>query len=347
MKLNKLYILPLLLLISACVKEPVDVPQENGDDRPLLTILKNNYNFSMFYNAVQRTGLDKTLEGKGPFTVLVPDNTAFTTSGITADSLAAMDTASLAKLLRYHIIPEQIRYAAVPQAIDFPYETLAGLPVYTGVPIPGPRQFQNLTINILHINGVSVSKTDILAGNGVIHALSRVLRLPAASVQDALDKDPQYSYFVHALKEFGLWDQLGKPGVFTVMAPANQLFDQYGVTEAGLDPAHYRKMMVTPYIVNGHRFFSTDLLDAPLDNAQPGILTPEFLQTINCYNQTFGVWPLYYKQITDLVGPPYWGDPYIYGPAASLVNSDHLTGNGIVHGLSDLPMRPDSARINP
>lgn len=347
MNFSRLYILLLLLLISACVKEPADLPQVNGDDRPLLTILRNNYNFSMFYNALQRTGVDKILDDKGPFTVLVPDNTAFATSGITADSLAAMDTASLAKLLRYHIIPAYMSYATIPQTIGFPYETLAGLDVYAGVPIPGPRQFQNLNASILHINGITVSKTDILAGNGLIHALSRVLRLPATSVQDVLDKDPQYSYFVHALKEFGLWDQLGKPGVYTVMAPANQLFDQYGVTGAELDPTHYRKMIVSPYIMNGQRFFSTDLLDAPLSNTQPGILTPEFLQAIDCYNLTFGVWPLYYQRIIDLVGPPYWGDPYIYGPAARLINSDHPAGNGIVHGLSDLPMRPDSVRINP
>lgn len=344
MKYN-LYFLFLLLLITACVKEPADVPQVTGDGRPLLTILRNNYNFSMFYNALQRTRLDKMLEGDGPFTLLVPDNNAFTASGISADSLADIDTASLAKLLRYHIIPAHMNYAAVPQAINFPYETLAGLPVYTAVPIPGPRQFQSLTANILHINGITISKTDILASNGLIHALNRVLYYPEASVQDVLDKDPQYTYFVHALKEFGMWDQLGKPGDFTVMAPANELFDQYGIMEADLDPAHYRQMMVTAYIVKGHRFFTTDLRDAPLSNTQPGILSPEFLQAIS--DGSFGIWPLNYRKIIDIIGPPYWGDPYIYGPAASFINSDHLTGNGVVHGLSSLIMMPDSASVNP
>lgn len=344
MKYN-LYFLFLLLLITSCIKEPADVPQVTGDDRPLLTILKNNYNFSMFFNALQRTGLDKTLEGDGPFTLLVPDNNAFAASGISADSLAGIDTASLAKLLRYHIIPARVNYTAVPQAINFPYETMAGLPVYMGVPIPGPRQFQNLTANILHINGVAVNKTDILAGNGLMHALSRVLYYPAASVQEVLDKDPQYSYFVHALKEYGTWEQLGKPGAFTIMAPANELFDQYGIVEEELDPAHYRQTMVTAYLVKGHRFFTTDLLDAPLSNTQPGILTPEFLQAINA--GSFGIWPLNYKRILDIVGPPYWGDPYVYGPPASFINSDHLAGNGVVHGLSSLIMMPDSARINP
>ncbi len=348
MKPNILYTLLLLLLISACVKEPADVPQVNpGDNRELLTILKNNYNFSMFYNALQRTGLDKMLEGDGPFTVLVPDNTAFATSGITADSLARMDTASLAELLRYHVIPAHIDYAAVPQAIDFPYTTVAGLPVYTGVPIPGPRQFQSLTANILHINGVAVSKTDILARNGLIHALNRVLIYPAASVQEVLDKDPQYSYFVQGLKAFGLWDQLGKPGDFTVMAPANELFDQFGISGDELDPAHYKRMMISAYIVTGHRFFTTDLADGPLDNRQPGILTSEFLQAIDGYNTTFGIWPLNYPMIINLVGPPYWGDPNIFGPASTMINSNHGSGNGIVHGLGNLVVGPDSTRINP
>src|ERR1700744_3996973 len=112
MKKNKYYILSALLILVSmlfgCLKKPDVVPQEAIDNRPMLTILKNNYAFSMLYGALQRTGLDKTLEGTGPFTLLAPDNDAFNNSGITADSLAKIDIATLKKLIGYHIIKASI-----------------------------------------------------------------------------------------------------------------------------------------------------------------------------------------------------------------------------------------------
>jgi uncharacterized surface protein with fasciclin (FAS1) repeats len=346
MKFNR-YFLLFLLLMAACVKEPVVTPVVIGDDRPLMTILKNNYNFSMFCSAVQRTGLDKTLESDGPFTLLVPDNNAFALSGISVDSLQRIDTATLGKLLRYHIIPGRVNYAAIPQAINFAYQTLAALPVYFSVPIPGPKQFQDLTANLLHINGVAVNKNDIQARNGIIHALNNVLYYPAASIQEVLEKDPQYSYFVHGLKAFDMWDQLGKAGSFTVLAPTNEMFDQYGVNEADLIPGNYKSRMLSPYILAGQHFFISDLKDAPLDNyKQPGIVTAEFILVPDCYNINYGIYPFNYRYIQELNwAPPYYGNAYVYGPVQNFINTDHEAGNGVVHGLSGLVMIPDSARI--
>lgn len=358
---NKRYLLTGIALLlgvqMACIKQADVTSQPVADSRPLLAILKNNFNFSMFYGAVQRVGLDKTLDGAGPFTVLVPDNNAFQASGISADSLARIDTASLKKLLRYHIIPQSLPFKALPQAIDFTFNTLAGPPVYFSQPLPIPYQNQAVNKGIVHINGVNVNTVDIAASNGYIIALSKVLYYPETSVKSYLERSPQYSYLVQAMKQFGLFDQLDKPGPFVVMAPSNEMFIKNGIDKAaltGLDSLTYKKMLFNAYILYQQRFFITDLIDAPISaglGASPGIITPEFVQVIkgnaNGNIASFSIWPLNFSFIQSTYAPPYYGDANIYAPPARLVNSDHQAANGVVHGIGGLAMLPDSAKIHP
>ncbi len=352
MKKNKYYILSALLMLVSiqfgCLKKADLLPQAAADNRPILTILKNNYAFSMLYGALQRTGLDKTLEGNGPFTLLAPDNDAFNNSGITADSLAKIDTATLKKLIGYHIIKANIPYNAIPQAIDFPYQSLAGPAVYFSLP---KTQTGAQTV---HINGVTVKKMDIQAVNGYIIVLNKVLYYPAGSVKAILEGNPRYSFFTKALKKFGLFDQLDKTGPFTIMAPSNDAFLQNGMDETAinaLDTVNYKKFLFSAYILSPYKFFVSDLTDAPLSNtAVPGVVTPDFIQVTNPGNgsnpATYGLISLDWKAISVYQLPPYYGNFYIYGPAVQIDDPDHLALNGIVHGLNGIVMPVDSARIH-
>ena len=342
-----------VVLLSACLKEaPVAAPQQSADKLPLITILHNNYAFSLFDSALRRTGLDKTLDSAGPFTVLVPDNDAFASSGISADSLDRMDPDTLRRLISYHIIPSAVPYAAIPQMIDFKYPTLAGPPVYFSVPIPGSHQSQSTARNILHINGTTVNRTDILAANGVIHDLGKVLQYPAATVKDILESTPSYSYFTQGLRQFGLLDQLGKPGPFTVMAVTNDDFIQFGIDSAGiarLDTSTYKKLLFSVDILTPMLFFSTDMRDGPL-NASPAYLFPDVLLLFQYdgYNTNYGVVPYNWRQIQGTYVPPYFGNYYIYGDQSiTLSDPDHLALNGVVHGVTGMPVYPDSVKLQP
>lgn len=347
---NKCYMLIVIaawLLQAACVKAPDAVPQAKTEDRPLLTILKNNYAFSMFYTALQRTGMDKMLETKGPFTLLVPDNNAFAASGISTDSLLKMDTASLGKLVRYHIIPAGITYAGIPQTLDTPYPTLAGPAVYFSTPITDLKTIP------LHINGVVVSKTDIPAANGYMMALNQVLRYPEVSVKAYLQKNPRYSYFTQALKQFGLLDKLEGTGPFVVLAPDNAAFIKNRLdqkTLAGIDTTTYQKFLFSAYVLSPNRFFLSDyLIDAKPRNAV--IFQPEYVATfLSVYRGTeasFGIMSLDYLEIqAKTANPPYYGNPFIYGPKPKLTDPDHPAVNGVIHGLDDLALIPDSVKIH-
>jgi len=346
----------LLVLQTACVKAPDTLPQTTTDSRPLLTIIKNNYAFSMFYIALQRTGLDKMLQGKGPYTVLVPDNDAFASSGISADSLSKIDTAALKKLISYHIIPMSIAYAGIPQTIDSPYPTLAGPVVYFSVPLNSASAPSGSAITPLHINGVKVNKTNIAAANGYLIALSKVLYYPATSVKAYLQSNPKYSYFTQALKQFGLLDKLDGTGPYVVMAPDNDAFINNGLDKtslAAIDTLTYKKFLFGAYILSPYRFFLSDFVtDAqPANLYSPVIFTPEYAITIfTPYGGTsaaYGIKSLDYQTIeAKLDNPPYYGNSYIYGPQANVTDPDHIAVNGVVHGLDGMVIIPDSVRIH-
>lgn len=361
MKNSYLLIAGILLLgiQAACVKEPQTALPQVTSSQPLLSILKNNFSFSMFYTALARTGLDKTLEGKGPFTVLVPDNDAFAASGISADSLSRIDTATLKKIISYHIIPESIPYASIPQTIDFTYKSLVGLPLYFSVPVPGPQQRQAIGYQILHINGATVNKLDIAASNGYVMDLNRVLNYPASSVKAYLESQPQYSYFVQALKQFGLFNMLDKPGPFVVFAPTNNDFLQNGIDETGvaqLDTLTYKKFLFSASILSPQLFFSTDFIDAPMPPTFPAYANPDVLLLFNVFQAdpsntfSYGVAPYNYLDIEANLNPPYYGYPFIYGSysgnSVPIIDPDHLAQNGVVHGISDLAVYPDSVKIH-
>src|SRR6266478_6822291 len=69
--------------------------------------------------AVKAAGLVETLEGKGPFTVFAPTNTAFgKLPAGTVDTLVKPENkATLTKILTYHVVPGRYGFSALSSAI--------------------------------------------------------------------------------------------------------------------------------------------------------------------------------------------------------------------------------------
>lgn len=100
-------------VISSVIPNPKIYPS-------VLQIIQSDTNFAFFAAALQRTHLDTLLlNGKGPYTVLVPTNTAFswqlanaaTSYGVhpginvfSVDSILVADPVRLAALVKYHIL---------------------------------------------------------------------------------------------------------------------------------------------------------------------------------------------------------------------------------------------------
>lgn len=143
-------------------------------DRVLLPADKNivqtavaTADFSILVEAVTAAGLGNTLSGTGPFTVFAPTNAAFaallTELGVSKAQLLA-DRALLTKVLTYHVLPARVLKADVP----------VGAAITT---VQGQTFSVDSSLSITDANGrrARIAATDVLASNGVIHVIDRVI----------------------------------------------------------------------------------------------------------------------------------------------------------------------------
>lgn len=121
--------------------------------------------FSTLVAAIKAAGLVDTLKGAGPFTVFAPTNAAF--AKLPAGTVKALlnNPKRLKAILTYHVIPGKITAKQV-MAMKSP----------TSPPTVEGKSFHITTRGgTVMVNGAKVIKADIMAGNGVIHAIDTVL----------------------------------------------------------------------------------------------------------------------------------------------------------------------------
>jgi uncharacterized surface protein with fasciclin (FAS1) repeats len=125
--------------------------------------------FSVLVEAVVAANLATTLSGAGPFTVFAPTNDAFTSAlaELTLSKAQLLASPDLASILTYHVVAGNVRAAAV-----------AALPKPASVTtVQGSAFTVGTTLAIT--DGVARSATlvatDVIASNGVIHVIDKVL----------------------------------------------------------------------------------------------------------------------------------------------------------------------------
>ena len=121
--------------------------------------------FNTLAKLLTDAGLIDTLKGKGPFTVFAPTDAAF--AAVPADTLAALgaDKALLTKVLTYHVVPGKVMAADI-----------AAGDVAT---VAGPTVKLSIVDGKVMVNDATVVTADVVASNGVIHVIDKVLLPPA------------------------------------------------------------------------------------------------------------------------------------------------------------------------
>ncbi|SIO51016.1 Uncaracterized surface protein containing fasciclin (FAS1) repeats [Rhodovulum sp. ES.010] len=140
-------------------------PMQSEPD--IVDIAASNEEFSTLVTAVQAAGLVDTLKGDGPFTVFAPTNAAF-------DALPANTVETLLRPENRERLVSVLTYHVVPGAVTS--DQLAGQRLRVAT-------VQGDTVHVDGTRGVRVNKSrvttaDIMASNGVIHVVDRVLLPP-------------------------------------------------------------------------------------------------------------------------------------------------------------------------
>ena len=131
---------------------------------------------SRFAEAARNAGLDRTLAGPGPYTVLVPSNAAFEKLPAgTMDTLMKPEArAELTKVLTFHILPGTILAQDIGKAIDTGGGK-ATLATMGGGTLTATREGERIVLTDSAGDKATVTQADDKRSNGVIHRIDTVL----------------------------------------------------------------------------------------------------------------------------------------------------------------------------
>jgi len=143
-------------------EESAAAEQGAGD---IIDIASTTDGFATLTAAVTAAGLVDTLKGDGPFTVFAPTDDAFAAlpPGLVDALLLPENKDVLTKILTYHVVAGNVMAADVTDG-DVP--TVEGQTVTLS------------TADGVTVNGAKVIQADVVASNGVIHAIDAVILPP-------------------------------------------------------------------------------------------------------------------------------------------------------------------------
>ncbi len=139
------------------------IPAVAQDQLDIVETARAAGNFTTLLAAVDAAGLTDTLKGEGPFTVFAPTDEAF--AALPAGTVEALlaDPEKLASILTYHVV------AGAVMSTD-----LSNMMVAT---VNGAEITINLDNGVM-VNDAHVIAADIMATNGVIHVIDKVILPP-------------------------------------------------------------------------------------------------------------------------------------------------------------------------
>lgn len=248
-------------MFTAC-KEDDDVTTSKN----IVQTAQATSDLSSLVAALTRAGLVDALNANGPFTVFAPTNAAFSTF-LTANGFANLDAvpvAVLKQILLNHVVSGEVRAASVPT--DGYVKTLATFGTTTSnLSILAQRNASGVSIN----KDVKVVTADVLASNGVVHIVNKVIALPTV-VNHALN-NANFTTLVAALTRPGLGVDyvaiLSGAGPFTVFAPTNAAFAAL-LTELNLSSLDQVDNATLNAVLQYHVINGANVLASQLTNGQ-------------------------------------------------------------------------------
>ncbi len=150
--------------IGAAAAMALALPLKAQANQDIVDTAVSAGSFNTLVAAVQAAGLVDTLKGKGPYTVFAPTDEAFAAlpEGTVETLLLPENKDQLVSILTYHVVPAKIMSGDI-----------AGKRAKV-LTVQGERLSVNAR-NGVKVDNADVVQADIVASNGVIHVVDKVL----------------------------------------------------------------------------------------------------------------------------------------------------------------------------
>lgn len=204
-------------LFASCSKDDDTVAPPADMPKDIVEVAVSDARFSILVEAVTKANLVSALQGDGPFTVFAPTNDAFNAlfAQLGVSGIADLDAATLTPILLNHVVAGSVKSSDI--STGYVTSLNATDPAQAGVQVYVEKGSD------VKVDGSKVIIADVMASNGVIHAIDKVI-LPANVVNHAIN-NPNFSILVQAVVKAGLVEALSGTGPFTVFAPTNAAFN--------------------------------------------------------------------------------------------------------------------------
>jgi len=133
----------------------------------LAELVESGDSFNTLEQAIQAAGLEETFNEPGPYTVFAPTDEAFAAlpPEVLDQLLQPENQDTLRQVLTYHVVPGSV---TSPSITPGEVTTVAGEPVAI-----------EDNAGTITVDGAAVVEPDIIASNGVVHAIDQVLLPPS------------------------------------------------------------------------------------------------------------------------------------------------------------------------
>jgi len=342
-----------------------NIPVMNGVvhliDRPLMTIapsigsyLDNNTSqLSMFAELLKdfHPDLNAQLTAAGPnaetFTIFAPSNEAFSDFINNKLNQVKLNSEKIKELLRLHIVKDRLTTREVIDKSNngkkYSSPTLSrSRSLYFTVSPPAPSsQQRTVFVDGAGVNA-SVTTANILAKNGIIHIIDKLLDIPAETLYEKLESNGDTSTSFELSKQGGFNRQFqDREKMFTFFVPNNAAWEAIKHDM----PSSYKKIFMPKY-----DYFAKEILERHMivGKALPikeiaAITNNHTLQPDNPDYKTLLEMTrggLYFSSIVVPHGNEYYLD--WHGRRARVVQADLECVNGVIHVIDRAMMiQPD------
>lgn len=186
-------------------------------------VLAHGSNTTLFESIIKQANLDTIFNGSGPFTVFVPTNDALNQAGINQAVINSYSVADAKNLVLYHTI------AGISMTASY----FTGTKELKEVMANGDSVFISGDSSRIFVNAVPVIAVDLVAANGVLHAIQGVLTAPTKNLKELIYADTSLTFLSNALQlatpvPDSLTKDLASGGPYTFFAPNNDAFRKLG-----------------------------------------------------------------------------------------------------------------------
>lgn len=242
-----------MVAFTSCEDDEEPMPEKVAE-MSIVDVAAEAGSFTVLIQAAQKAGLADFLSSEQNITVFAPTDAAFATllTDLGLTSLDELDASTLASILSYHVV-SGMAYSNTLTSGVVPS-------LNSNSPDKEPLSLMVNVGNDVMINDAKVTAADVMASNGIIHVIDKVLLPP--TVVDLATYSESFTSLVSAVVKADLAGTLSGDGPFTVFAPTNDAFAAlFAALEiSGLDEVSMEDLTsILTYHVLGDNVLSSEI----------------------------------------------------------------------------------------